>query len=78
MTGMYSSMCMHNHIYSWKLSPSLVLLAKVCPWLQLKMIMGGERIDNVGMKLIEIEVSDDGGWHRKWKYLCLSCHSIIG
>jgi hypothetical protein len=29
------------------------------------MIMGGERIDNVGMKLIEIEVSDDGGWHRK-------------
>jgi len=29
----YSSMSWtHAHIYSWKLGPGLVLLAKVCPW----------------------------------------------
>ncbi len=27
----YLSMWMHVHIYSWKLSPGLVLFAKVCP-----------------------------------------------
>jgi hypothetical protein len=27
-----SSIWMHAHIYSWKLSPGLVLLAKVIPW----------------------------------------------
>ncbi len=32
MMCMYLSMWMHTHIYSWKLSPGLVLLAKVCPW----------------------------------------------
>jgi hypothetical protein len=33
MMWMYLSMWTHAHIYSWKLGPGLVLLAKVCPWL---------------------------------------------
>ncbi len=32
MMCMYLSMWTHDHIYSWKLGPGLVLLAKVCPW----------------------------------------------
>ncbi len=31
MMSMYSSMWTHDHIYSLKLGPGLVLLAKVCP-----------------------------------------------
>ncbi len=36
MMCMYSSMWMHGHIYSWKLGPGLILLAEVCPWIQIK------------------------------------------
>ncbi len=34
MLHMLSCIRMHTHIYSWKLSPGFVLLAKVCPWSQ--------------------------------------------
>jgi hypothetical protein len=30
---------MHTHIYSWKLSPGFVLLAKVCPWLKARYLL---------------------------------------
>ncbi len=33
MMCMYSRVQMHTQIYSWKLGPGFVLLAKVCPWL---------------------------------------------
>ncbi len=29
----YASMWTHTHVYSWKLGPGFVLLAKVCQWL---------------------------------------------
>ncbi len=32
MMCMYLSMWTHSRIYSWKLGPGLILLAKVCPW----------------------------------------------
>ncbi len=39
----YFSIWTHAHIYSWKLSPGIVLLAKACPWNKLSFF-----IENTG------------------------------